>query len=295
MLDCGCRRHTLQHIYQQGLFAIITNLAWKNIFKQIARWNVLRGKPWKFVCKARVFHLQVAFGHEKRGKPKVCYRVYSEEAEEKKLEYRMQIAVNCKWPSAMKIMEQYLLVLYRHTISLQTRGFFNSNLGRVRIVLPDQPVLPDWELFLAKLTLLWKDDQFGDHKLCQFGRFAFHLLAGIDPTDHSSDKSYRSSFAMTKIIKIAVSRKRNFWTNIIESCLIDLFLFLVLEGNVVIRNRSTEYLDQFSVMYSPCQPFSYRLSNKHWFKNIIGQVLFLKGANYLKALQAINSYRGRLG
>lgn len=118
-----------------------------------------------------------------------------------KKEYRMQIAVNCKWPSAMKIMEQYLLVLYRDTILLQTRGFFNSNLGRVRIVLPDQPVLPDWELFLAKLTLLWKDDQFGDHKLCQFDGFAFHLLAGIDPTDHSSDKSYRSSFAMTKIIK----------------------------------------------------------------------------------------------
>lgn len=94
-----------------------------------------------------------------------------------------------------------VLVLYRDTISLQTRGFFNSNLGRVRIILPDQPVLPDWELVLAKLTLLWKDDQFGDHKLCQFGRFAFHLLAGIDPTDHSSDKSYRSSFAMTKIIK----------------------------------------------------------------------------------------------
>lgn len=78
----------------------------------------------------------------------------------------------------MKIVEQYMLVLLRDTISLQTRGFFKSNLGRVRIVLPDQPVLPDWELFLAKLTLLWKDDQFSDHKLCQFGRFAFHLLAG---------------------------------------------------------------------------------------------------------------------
>ena len=41
-------------------------------------------------------------------------------------------------------------------------------------------------------------------------------------------------------------KKGNFWAEIIESCLIDLFLFLALEGKVVISNGS-KYLDQFSL------------------------------------------------
>lgn len=44
----------------------------------------------------------------------------------------MQIAVNCKWPSAMKIMEQYILVLHLDTISLQTRARQNCPAGSAR-------------------------------------------------------------------------------------------------------------------------------------------------------------------
>ena len=124
-------------------------------------------------------HTQFMMG----GPKSVTPRLFREGWREKIRDFfanRMQIAVSCKWPCAMKVMEQYKLVLHCDTISLQTRSFFNSDLGRVRIGLLGQPVLrtgssfwPNWPCFGMMISLVMTSS---DSHFC--GILVFHLLGG---------------------------------------------------------------------------------------------------------------------